>query len=658
MDKVFIQAKHWLDPPHFPDDEEKTSQARAMNTLGLYFVLMLVVAAVVYVPLLARYKVESWAIILILLVAYAIARSFLFRGQLTSAGLMVIGSGWLICQGLILVGGGIHSPAMFALSAATLVVGLLFHRRLGIVFLTLSILTALGFAGFQQSGVVLRQVFVYSPLSVWFFFALSLVFINWTMRFIVREFQNALELAQRQNTAREKAEATLRESEAKYRLLFDNAGDAIFIHDIHGHIQAANLLAMERLGYTRAELLSMTVAQVDSPEEGRYAPERIERLMQQGHYRFETVHRCKDGSLIPTEVSARALTWEGKPAMLSICRDISERKRAENDATTQRNLAEALSNSAAALNSSLKFEDVLDRILDNVGRVVHHDSVGVILLDAGRQRAQVVGYRDNRSRPVDMKGTEFSILQTRNLHEMQATGAPVIIPDTTMYAGWCSASLTAWIRSNLGAPITVKGEVIGFLCLDSATPQAFTALDATRLQAFIDHAAIAIENARLYEEVQKLALTDTLTGVFNRAFFEAELARVALSRDFPVSMIIADLDNLKVTNDRLGHPAGDELLKHTVRLLQTVFRASDVIARIGGDEFAVLLPNTDAATASQILERIRIRLAEYNLNHPGLPIKISLGVSTAECGPLMDAYRLADQYMYLEKAEHKSKIMN
>ena len=334
--------------------------------------------------------------------------------------------------------------------------------------------------------------------------------------------------------------------------------------------------------------------------------------------------------------------------------DIAERKRVEQREGEQRALTEALSDSASALNSTLDFDDVLDRIMDNVGRVVRHDSVDVILLDESRRTARIVGHRDNRDQPVDLNDFQLPVSQTRNLRELQATGAPVIIADTHTYDGWVATPASAWICSNLGVPIKIKAEVIGFLILNSAMPNAFTQLDAERLKAFVNHAAIAIENARLYEEVQKLALTDALTGIYNRTFFEAELARMEVGRDFPVSIIVADLDNLKTTNDKLGHMAGDELVKNVAHILQEVFRAADVMARIGGDEFAVLLPNTDSTTAEKMLLRVRAKLAEHNAKHPHLPVLLSLGASTVEHGKLMEAFTTADQRMYVDKATRKS----
>ena len=126
-------------------------------------------------------------------------------------------------------------------------------------------------------------------------------------------------------------QAALRESEEKYRMLFDGAGDAIFLHDAEERILAANTMACEQYGYTQSELLSMTIRMVDTSDRGIHAQERIARLMEQGDIKFETLHRRKDGSFIPTEVNARRMTWHGQPAIMSICRDITERKRAEEE---------------------------------------------------------------------------------------------------------------------------------------------------------------------------------------------------------------------------------------------------------------------------------------------------------------------------------------
>lgn len=126
-------------------------------------------------------------------------------------------------------------------------------------------------------------------------------------------------------------------------------------------------------------------------------------------------------------------------------------------------------------------------------------------------------------------------------------------------------------------------------------------------------------------------------------------------QEFPVSIAVADVDNMKAMNDNQGHAAGDDLLKHAAQVLQSAFRTSDVIARIGGDEFALILPKTDAHAAAQILARIRENLAKFNIERPHEPLRLSLGMATAMEGDLIEAFKLADAQMYEDKRAHRPK---
>jgi PAS domain S-box-containing protein len=160
----------------------------------------------------------------------------------------------------------------------------------------------------------------------------------------------AIALSQRQ------LQQALRKSEEKYRVLFDSAGDAIFIYNAESRMLAVNAAACERFGYTRDELMSMTVGQMESPEESSNAVDRINRSMTQDQLLFETVHRRKNGSRIPTEVNARRITWNGQPAVMCICRDITDRKRAESVMSARLRLSEC----AAKCNLDQLLQKTLD----------------------------------------------------------------------------------------------------------------------------------------------------------------------------------------------------------------------------------------------------------------------------------------------------------
>ena len=132
-------------------------------------------------------------------------------------------------------------------------------------------------------------------------------------------------------TEHKRAEDALQESESRYRALFDNASDAILIHDIGGKFLEANHVACERLGYSHEELLQMTPEDINSPEYAAHVAERVEDLRKRGHAFFEIAHMRRDRTVIPIELSSRIIEYKGKPAVLSIARDITERKRMQQE---------------------------------------------------------------------------------------------------------------------------------------------------------------------------------------------------------------------------------------------------------------------------------------------------------------------------------------
>jgi diguanylate cyclase (GGDEF)-like protein len=164
---------------------------------------------------------------------------------------------------------------------------------------------------------------------------------------------------------------------------------------------------------------------------------------------------------------------------------------------------------------------------------------------------------------------------------------------------------------------------------------------------------------RQHETERKLlqmSTHDTLTGLYNRTYFEEVVKELEGARDKPLSILMADINNLKKTNDQSGHDAGDELIRRTADVFRESFRDEDTIARIGGDEFAVILPDTDPEIAQKILERLWENLLHHNALHAGFPLEISIGQATAAPGETLQAtFKLADQAMYAEKARMKGE---
>lgn len=163
------------------------------------------------------------------------------------------------------------------------------------------------------------------------------------------------------------------------------------------------------------------------------------------------------------------------------------------------------------------------------------------------------------------------------------------------------------------------------------------------------------ERKQIEEKLLFVSSHDKLTGLYNRSFFEEEMNRIEKGRDFPVSIILIDVDHLKHINDHHGHAAGDAILKRTANILNAAFRAEDIIARIGGDEFAVLLPSTDSSAAEVATQRIRDFINQDNDANNDSVLSLSIGASTApSIMSLSGVLKKADENMYHEKRKNNS----
>ena len=157
-------------------------------------------------------------------------------------------------------------------------------------------------------------------------------------------------------------------------------------------------------------------------------------------------------------------------------------------------------------------------------------------------------------------------------------------------------------------------------------------------------------------EIEYLSYHDSLTGLYNRRFFEEEFHRLDTPRNYPLTIIMADLNGLKITNDAFGHQAGDELLKSTATLFKAFLRSEDITARWGGDEFAILMPKTSSIEAEQIVQRITQGVEAFSKENGVLSIAFGWETKTDKTMELDELFKNAEEYMYKRKVNESQGI--
>ncbi|NWF67927.1 MAG: PAS domain S-box protein [Chloroflexi bacterium] len=203
-----------------------------------------------------------------------------------------------------------------------------------------------------------------------------------------------------------------------------------------------------------------------------------------------------------------------------------QRQRAEAAEREQRLVAEALRDSAAALTSTLYIDEVIERILDDVTRVVPCDAANVMLIEQDVGRVVATRGYDRLGLDAAARNSRFPLAQTPNLRWMVEHVQPMVLGDVRRYSGWVLVENLDWLRSYVGAPIIIDGAVIGFINLDSATPNTYSDIHAGRLQAFANQAGIAIRDARYYQALQQQAAALEVRVMERTAEVESERAQL------------------------------------------------------------------------------------------------------------------------------------
>jgi len=402
-----------------------------------------------------------------------------------------------------------------------------------------------------------------------------------------------------------KAKEALRESEEKYRSLIERANDGIAVL-VDGIIRFSNPSLTAMLGYETGEINGFELARLIQPENLELVLERYrkriagEKLSQV----FETVLLHKSGNGISVEVSGAVIRYEGKSADLVIMRDITERKKTE----------EALWES----------EEIFRRFMEYSPIYVFFKDENVRALRLSKNYETMLG------KPVEeLLGKSMDDLFPSELAKSMVADDMRIMKKGKVIT--VEEELNGRFYSTIKFPIFIDGKP----------------------RYLAGYTTDITERKNTENKIIYLSYHDQLTGLYNRRFAEEEIKRLDTKRQLPLSVIMGDLNSLKLTNDTFGHSKGDKILKGTAKLLKRMCRSDDILSRWGGDEFVILLPKTSITDSEEIVQRIKKECKKLIIQK--IPLSLSIGVATKiEIGQDMDEIIIeAESNMYKNKLVEK-----
>jgi len=283
---------------------------------------------------------------------------------------------------------------------------------------------------------------------------------------------------------------------------------------------------------------------------------------------------------------------------------------------------------ARVITSSLNIQDVYDDFVAGLQDVVDVDWATVTRIDKDEIQFEVlstgVGSAWQAGERIAQKNTAIEYV----LRDKKAFQEPDLSQENRFSTG--SEFIKLGIRSIVYLPLLVKNEVIGCLIIASRRPNAYSPEKIGLLERLAYQISVSVENSRLYATAEQRARVDELTQLFNRRYFD-ECLRQEISRRSRhggvLSVIFLDLDLFKDYNDKYGHPDGDRILSHIGLIIGKSLRHIDLAFRYGGDEFAIILPETGAKGASNIAERVRVR-TENEMMEKQTGITVSIGIAS------------------------------
>lgn len=500
--------------------------------------------------------------------------------------------------------------------------------------------------------------------------------INVSMRWVVAEgFEESLSkviVSLFDITERKIAEAELLESEERYRSLVDNLGEGIVVIDDQAKFSFANSSANEIFGVEPTSLTEFQLFDFIKPENIGFVQQQLQKRVRGESSTYELEIIRKDGEHRYVQISARPQfdTHQNFSGTHGIVHDITDRRLAEERLKARSKFEELLANiSTRFINvESEEIDGEINRVLKQIGIFVNVDRTCVFRIDNKRKLMrntnewcqEGIQPKIDELQNVAMSDLEWFVDQItcdrvilNRLDEMPETARV----EKEMFS-------KHGIQSLANFPMWVNLELIGFVGFETVKEaRNWDPEDLAMLQQFTNIISNAIERSRLLRILEDRAVRDELTGVLNRRGF-LELASGEINRahryHHPVGMILLDMDHLKRLNDTYGHTAGDLALQEIARYCQLNIRGNDILARWGGDEFVILLPESDYESTLQVAQRLHQTIANQPFNIDGRPVQLSISAGLAMDSTTVltidELFRDADAALYQAKQAGRNQV--
>lgn len=461
----------------------------------------------------------------------------------------------------------------------------------------------------------------------------------------------------------------LRNIEDRNGWLFDQNPAFSLIIDPEGMVQNANKVFLSNLGFTKAELIGKPLAGMMIEEQRKDVSTMVTGSSISGEIpEFEAGIMAKDGSVRTVLFSSSQLLFQegSRPrCMLLAGVDITARKKAEEllvkleeDSRVEGQKLEDVLNIDQRISSILEVNQLVDFVIEKSTKLLGAQRCSLMLLDPNSQELLIkgaIGLDDTVIRETRIKvGDSIAGGVARDIK-------PLLVSDIETDEGLARKNRPSYkSRSFLSVPIELHGKLVGVVNVTDKGELGdgiFNQTDLKILGLVVHQAAIAIENANHCRKLEFLSTTDSLTGIYNHRFFMLALKQeVERCRRYsrPICLLMFDVDNFKSYNDTYGHPEGSQVLKKLSHAVKGALRTVDIFCRYAGDEFAVILPETDIVQAEAIALKIKRVVSTLALRR-----EITLSMGIAAYHKNNDGHGLilkTDQALYQAKREGKDRV--